>query len=430
LILLAITAALFITRSLLSVLGLWLSLGAVYSAESQVVSRLLIGHANAPQLMRVERNSSETLRTVLDSVERTMSGVVFSSITLVANMAVTIAVVLGLYLASPLVAATVSGYFTLVAVGWMRGVRHKLSEGGLRIQKLQQERYMLVLQGIGAAKELQLRGRSHLFAEGASSRTRGILAQMRIANVASLGLRYVLETSLVFGAVLVVAAAGLTGGRETVLPSVGLVLAGAFRLLPALNQMLYLTNQAWFNSAAIGFVQAELDSFGSFADEEIERESVETPIRLEHEFRLDQVGFRYPTRPQPVLRDVSLVIRAGESIGIVGPTGTGKSTLLDIILGMLEPDTGSITVDGTPFAECRGAWQRSIGYVPQDVYLIDDSVRANVSLGWIGDDIDEERVVEATPDRASSCSTRPPRIWIRRPSTASSRHSPPSIAAA
>jgi ABC-type multidrug transport system fused ATPase/permease subunit len=395
LILLAITAGLFVLRSMLSILGLWLSLGAVYSAESKLMTRLLIGHANAPQLMRVERNSSETLRTVLDSVDRTMNGVVFASVSLVANIGIVVAVVLGLYLASPFVAATISVYFTLVAVAWIRGVRHRLSRGGLQVQQLQQERYMLVLQGIGAAKELQLRGRSRLFAEGASSRTRGILAQTRFANVASLGLTYVLQTSLVLGAVLIVAVAGLTGGRESALPAVGLVMAGAFRLLPALNQMLFLNNQAWFNSAAIGFVKAELDSFGPFADEEIERESVDTPVRLEQEFRLEHIGFRYPTRPQPVLNDVSLLIRAGESLGIVGPTGTGKSTLLDIILGMLEPETGSITVDGTPLADCRGAWQRSIGYVPQDVYLIDDSVRANVALGWLGDDIDEERVVEA-----------------------------------
>ena len=87
LILLAITAGLFITRSVLSILGIWLSLGIVYSGEAKLMARLLIGHAYAPQLMRLERNSSETLRTVLDSVDRVMNGVVFSSVTLLANVA-------------------------------------------------------------------------------------------------------------------------------------------------------------------------------------------------------------------------------------------------------------------------------------------------------------------------------------------------------
>jgi ATP-binding cassette, subfamily B, bacterial PglK len=395
LILLAITAGLFITRSVLSVLGIWLSLGIVYSAESKLMARLLIGHAYAPQLMRLERNSSETLRTVLDSVDRVMNGVVFSSVSLLANVAVAFAVLLGLFLSSPLVATIIGIYFTLVALGWIFGVRNGLARHGRRAQQLQQQRYQLVLQGIAATKELQLRGRSLIFAREASASTRGILAANRVSNVAGLSLRYVLETSLVFGAVLVVAAAGLTGGRATVLPAVGLVLAGAFRLIPALNQMLYLTNSVQFSGPAIGFVQRELEIYGAFADKERESETLDRPLRLQKELRLANVGFSYPTRPQPVLRDVSLLVRPGESIGIVGPTGTGKSTLLDIILGMLEPERGSITVDGMPLGERRGAWQLSIGYVPQDVYLIDDSVRANVALGWLGDEIDDERVVEA-----------------------------------
>lgn len=395
LILLSITAGLFVTRSALSVLGLWLSLGIVFTAEANLMTRLLVGHAHAPQLLRLERNSSETLRTVLDSVDRVMQGVVFSSVSLLANTAVAIAVLVGMFLASPSVAITITVYFTLVAVGWIYGVRNGLARHGRRAQELQQERYQLVLQGIGATKELQLRGRSLVFAEEASEATRGILAAARVANVTGLSLRYVLETSLVLGAVTVVAAAGLTGGRATVLPAVGLVLAGAFRLLPALNQMLFLTNSVQFSGPAIGFAEKELEIFGSFADEDAESEALAPSLRIQNELRLENIEFSYPTRPQPVLRDVSLLVRPGESLGIVGPTGTGKSTLLDIILGMLEPEQGHVTIDGVPLGERRGAWQRSIGYVPQDVYLIDDSLRANVALGWRGDEIDDERVVES-----------------------------------
>jgi ABC-type multidrug transport system fused ATPase/permease subunit len=393
-ILLVITAALFVARSLLSVLGLWLSLGSVYAAEADLMHQLLIGHARAPQLMRLERNSAETLRTVLSSVDPVMLGVVFSSVSLVANMAVALAVALGLFLSSPLVAVTATVYFALVALTWVRVVRNGLARRGLLVQELRKERYLLVLQGIAAAKELQLRGRAVFYAEGAVSRTRGINAAMRVANVASGSLRYILETSLVVGAMLVVASAGLTGGRSAVLPAVGLVLAGAFRLLPALNQILYLSNQVQFNGPAIGIVQEELDSFGSYAGETRGAELV-APLRFQRELRLESVGFQYPTRSEPALHDVSLTVRPGESVGIVGPTGSGKSTLLDVVLGVLQPHAGSITVDGVPLADRREEWQRSIGYVPQDVYLADDSVRANVALGWYGAEIDDERVVEA-----------------------------------
>jgi ATP-binding cassette, subfamily B, bacterial PglK len=214
--------------------------------------------------------------------------------------------------------------------------------------------------------------------------------------VAGGSLRYVLETSLVIGAVLVVATAGAAGGHNAVLPAVGLVLAGAFRLLPALNQMLFLSNQVQFNRSAIDFVEQEVATFGAYAaSEPLQQQQQQQPLRFDHELRLADVTFQYPSRAEPALRSIDLVVRPGESVGIVGPTGSGKSTLLDILLGMLDPDTGSITVDGISLAHVRDAWQRSIGYVAQDVYLVDDTLRANVALGWYGDEIDDERVFES-----------------------------------
>jgi ABC-type multidrug transport system fused ATPase/permease subunit len=396
LILLVITSVLFVTRSLLSVLALWLTIGAANGAQTDLVTRLLLGHARAPQLLRLERNSAETLRTIMGSVDQVISGVVSSSVLLLANVAVAVAVAVGLILSSPLVAAAVIVYFLLIAFAWARGVRGTLTRRGRRIQELQAERYRLVLQGISAAKELQLRGRSMFYAEGAVARTRGINAAARGAQVANGSLRYMLESALVIGAVVVVAVAGLTTGRASALPAVGLVLAGAFRLLPALNQILFLSNSVQFNGSAIAVVEREMETFGSFAEETGTQSGVDTePYRLETELLLEAVTFRYPTRPEPALQDISLAIRPGESFGIIGPTGSGKSTLLDVILGMLQPDAGRVMVDEVPLTDLREAWQRSIGYVPQDVYLVDDSLRANVALGWYGDDIDETRVREA-----------------------------------
>jgi ATP-binding cassette, subfamily B, bacterial PglK len=396
LILLAITSILFVARSLLSVLGLWLTVGAANAAQADLITRLLVGHARAPQLLRLERNSSETLRTIMSSVDLVVFGVVSSSVQLVSNGAVAVAVAIGLIMSSPLVAAAVSVYFLLIAVAWARGVRGALARRGRRIQELYEERYRLVLQGISAAKELQLRGRALFYAEGAAARTRGINAAARGAAVANGSLRYLLETSLVVGAVLVVGVAGLTTGRASALPAVGLVLAGAFRLLPALNQVLFLSNQVQFNTSATDFVQRELESFGAFvstAGAAVQPNPV--PHRLERELRLEDITFRYPTRREPALRGVSLSVRPGESIGIVGPTGSGKSTLLDVILGMLDPDEGNVSLDDKPLYELLQAWQRSIGYVPQDVYLVDDTLRVNVALGWYGDEIDDDRVREA-----------------------------------
>jgi ATP-binding cassette, subfamily B, bacterial PglK len=395
LILLAITSALFIARSLLSVLGLWLTAGAANAAQLGLISRLLVGHARAPQLVRLEQNSSETLRTVMGSVDQVITGVVYSSVSLVANGAVALAVAIGLLLSSPVVAVAATVYFALIGFLWARVVKGGLVRRGRRVQELSGERYRLVIQGLAAAKELQLRGRSLFYAESAVGRTRTMNAATRVLSVANGSLRYMLETSLVVGAVLVVGVAGATSGRDAALPAVGLVLAGAFRLLPALNQVLFLTNSVQFSAGAIDFVERELETFGPYARASDASEEEPAPHRLEREVRLDDVWFRYPTREEPALRGLSLVVGVGESFGIVGPTGSGKSTLLDMVLGILEPDSGAVWVDDVQLVERREAWQRSIGYVPQDVYLVDDTLRANVALGWYGEAIDDERVLEA-----------------------------------
>jgi ABC-type multidrug transport system fused ATPase/permease subunit len=394
LVLLAVTAALFVARSSLSVLGLWWTYGAAYSAEAELMARLLAGHANASQLLRLERNSAETLRTILSSVDQVTMGVIFSSVFLVSNVAVTLAVALGLFLSSPFVALTVTVYFVLIAIAWTRIVRRGLATRGHRVQELQGERYRLILQGIAAAKELQLRGRARFYAEEAADHTRTINRAMRVVGVANGSLRFMLESALVVGAVIVVAAAGVTGGRDSVLPAVGLVLAASFRFLPALNQVLFLSNTVRFSAPAIDLVEQELRTFGAAQAAHTDAEIAVPPHALEKSLRLDEVTFRYPTRSENALRNVSLELEAGETLGIVGPTGSGKSTLLDVILGMLEPESGNVILDGEPLSIRRQEWQRSIGYVPQDVYLVDDTLSANVALGWYGDEVDGARVGE------------------------------------
>jgi len=139
-----------------------------------------------------------------------------------------------------------------------------------------------------------------------------------------------------------------------------------------------------------------------YEDLVISRNSVELRFnrvegrRLEESLRLDCVSYKYPNSKQSGIRDVSLTIRAGEKIGIVGSTGAGKTTLADIILGLLKPTNGKLVVDGVDIdADQLSAWMQCVGYVPQDIFLTDASVAENIALGLLPDDIDYERIFKA-----------------------------------
>ena len=152
-----------------------------------------------------------------------------------------------------------------------------------------------------------------------------MLAASRGKDVVNGSLRYLLETALVVGAALVVVVAGTAGGRDAALPAVGLVLAAAFRLLPALNRVLFLVNQVQYNGPALDFVGREVETY-CVADPDAlpEDTSPITPIQLEREMRVEDVTFRYPNRTQPALRKVGFSVLRGESVGIVGPDRLGQ----------------------------------------------------------------------------------------------------------
>jgi ATP-binding cassette subfamily C protein len=118
--------------------------------------------------------------------------------------------------------------------------------------------------------------------------------------------------------------------------------------------------------------------------------------RLRYGIALENVSYTYPGAPLPALCDVSMTIRRGESVGFVGPTGAGKSTLVDVVIGLLPPSTGRVAIDGVELtAERARAWRRRLGYVPQSIFLLDDTIRRNVALGIPAAEIDEAKVRQA-----------------------------------
>ena len=254
---------------------------------------------------------------------------------------------------------------------------------GLRIQHLQQ--------GLGGAKDVKLLGREadfleryreHSFESARVGRNQITLVQLP---------RLWLELLAVVGLATLVLAM-LAQGREMtrIVPALGLFAAAAFRLLPSVNRLLNAAQSLRFGLPAVDLLRDELSLPALEAVRETANQSA-----FHSRIQLDRICYTYPNASAPALNDITMTISQGESVGLIGPSGSGKSTVVDVILGLLTPTAGHVAVDGCDIQLGLRAWQDQIGYVPQFIYLTDDTLRRNVAFGLAEDQVDDAAVRRA-----------------------------------
>ncbi|MEC8207146.1 MAG: ABC transporter ATP-binding protein, partial [Pseudomonadota bacterium] len=307
---------------------------------------------------------------------------------------VTLAMLILLVIVEPLLTLIVSVVLGLAYAGIYSTVSGLLKRLGEERFKANQDRFVAVSEAFGAAKEVKVGGLEEVcvqrFAKPAGIYARGQATASVIVQLP----RFALE-AIAFGGILLIILylMGNSGSFVNALPIIALYAFAGYRLMPALQQIYGALTQLRFSGPALDALHQDLLSL-EVVNKKKNNEINSLP--LTKSIRLEKVNYCYPNAQHAVLRSVDVRIPANSTVGFVGTTGSGKTTTVDVILGLLEPQKGLLSVDGQPITvENRRRWQRTIGYVPQNIYLTDDSVAANIAFGVKPQEMNQQAIERA-----------------------------------
>ena len=359
--------------------------------------QLLSRYLARPYAWFLGRHSADLGKTLLSEVQQVVSGPFDAAVRLIAYTVVASFIVLVLVAIDPVAAL---GAAMIVGASYVLIsrllLRHMPRLGAERIVA-NRERFQITNEALGGIKDVKILDleRRYLarFVEPA-----GRLARIQArAQITAEMPRFLLEGTAFAAMILFVIwlLRGPEGSLETALPTLGAYALAGVRLFPAMQDIFKAATRLRFGAPALAALREDLAGPGPLTPG-VAQDDTGPPVVLRDRLSVEAVSFAYPGADGPALHDLSLEIEAGTAVGIVGATGAGKSTLTDMILGLLEPDEGLLQADGVPLkGSTLRRWRRSVGYVPQAIFLTDDTVAGNVAFGQTDDEVDMDRVAEA-----------------------------------
>ena len=394
------TLVLLVGSVVLRAFTLWIQLRFINMQSHLVSSRLVESYLRQPYEWFLRHRSSDIGVNVLAEVTNVLQGAVYPVMLLFANGIVALLLVVLLVVVDPLLAAMV----TLVIGGIYSGVflvvrKYVERIGEVRV-RANRERHHALQETFGGIKDIKVAGLESSFLDRFRAPSERMARSSVVAAVVSELPAFVMQ-AVVFGGMLLVMLYLIVsyGSLQDALPVISLYALAGYRLLPTLQSAYRNLTGLRFTLPAVESLHRDVMEFKRTAsgnpDEQPET-GISKPLGLRRMLELRGVGFRYDGSEHPVLKDICLTIRAHSTVALVGSTGSGKTTTVDLLLGLLRPTTGQLRVDDTPITGGNiRSWQRTIGYVPQSIFLADDSVAANIAFGISPEKVDRDAVERA-----------------------------------
>lgn len=369
-----------------------------FSNQKRMAYKMLECYLNQPYFFHLSHNSAELIRSINTDIVMMFQGIL-SILQFFAEMLV--CVVLGAYLfvRDPEIMSILIIFMIAFVIFFAKKFKSYLSYIGEEDRKYAAGIVKWLQQSFGGLKETKIMHREKFFL-GKFEKEYGEWADLeKIYRDLQMIPKPIMET-LCITAIMIAIILKLLNGAEgaSFVTTISAFAVAAFRLLPSFNRITNYISVILFNFPAFEAVYHDLKKIDEVSKESYElMNEDEAVLSLNNSIRMEHISYKYPSGEDFVLRDVNVEIPKNKSVALIGPSGAGKTTLADLILGALEPTSGTIYIDETNAFEHLWAWQKNVGYIPQSIYLMDDTIRNNIIYG-AETDVDDERLMRAVEE--------------------------------
>lgn len=385
--------SLLIISNLFSMLISWLLFRFAWMRNHSLSYKLLNNYLRKPYVYFLTQNTSELEKNMLSEVQQAIQGMLIPGMQMLANGVIAISIIALLIVIDPILAFGIAITLSLAYAAVFGIVQNRLKRIGKERVLANKQRYQAASEALGGVKEIKLLGKENYFLDKYTEASHIYARHMSVSDTLSFIPKFAIDT-IAFGGLLGIMLYMLASNQsiDKIIPVVGLYAFAGYRLMPALQQIYRALSKARFNEAAVDIVARDLDS----AYLAKVQSSDQTQLSFKDKIELKNISFSYPESKEKLLQNLSLNIKANSQVAFVGTTGSGKTTLVDIILGLLSPDSGEIHIDGIRLSDKNlNSWQKNIGYVPQHIYLSDSSIAENIAFGVAKKDIDYAAIKKA-----------------------------------
>ncbi|PWN07820.1 ABC transporter ATP-binding protein [Rhodohalobacter mucosus] len=368
----------------------------IYRRRYTISRRMMKSYMRAPYTFHLQRNTSELLRNIINEVNVVINIVVTYILSMARELVMTVSILLFLFVVEPMITLLIIALAGVGIGSFVITIRKKMKRYGEEELNRREKMIKAVNQGLGGIKDARVLNREDEFIDKFSTeadKSTRLLALLRFIMQIP---KPIIETTAVVG-MLLISVILVWQGRpmELIIPILTLFAMATVRLMPSIQLLGSQYTNLQYNLVSVDPIYNDLKELEEYSQKlEMERKGHKR-LELRERIEIQNVWYSYPESDEQSVQGVSLSIPKGASVAFVGASGAGKTTMVDLLLGLLEPGRGSIRVDGTDIREDVSSWQKNIGYIPQSIYLADETLRSNIAFGLPEKEIDDEKVMEA-----------------------------------